>query len=139
MYSLGSIDFDNWLGPPPPLRYNQWVALSKPGANHHSFVGTGRRGEPVTFRSKTYFSSKSNAETAALAYRELTASGGLVVVYNGTNYNTTFNHLYKVLKVQIDSIHTIAAAHVGATTYSPAWVVEASWTIQPAAPTSGAS
>jgi len=139
MYAIGAIDFDNWIGPPPQLRYNQWTALAKPGANHHAFVGTGRRGEPVTFKTKRYFSTQAAADDEARAYRELTASGGLVVEYNGTNYSTEHNHLYKVLKVQIDGIYTIAAAHVGATTYSPAWVLEASWTIQATANTSGVS
>lgn len=130
-FSIGSTTFTAWEGPPQFVKQHV-TALSKPGATNVSAVARGIHGDPFEVRTTEFFSTKSNAQTAAIGYRSLIGASAQTVTYAGVNFEITHGHKYIVQDVVIEDLQPIPGV-VAAVTFSPAWPVRARWILIPLA------
>lgn len=130
-FSIGSTTFTAWDGPPQFVKQHV-STLVKPGCDNVSAIAKGVHGDPFDVLTVEYFSSKANAQTAAIGYRSLIGAAAQTVTYAGVDFNATHSHKYLVQNVVIEDLQPIPGV-VGLVTYSPAWPVKARWTLVPIA------
>ena len=132
-YTIGSFGFVRWEGVRPQFVKEHILTFRKPGQPGISAQTQGKHGDPFQAQLTAVFTTEALARTAETGYVGLIGAPGQVLVYEGTNYQTEYLHLYLVTNVETVS----AKSHprlIGPTyDYIGGWSLVSSWELIPLA------
>ena len=130
-YSIGSYGFTRWLGDPPGLVRNHLRITTKPGQNGIAAQALGAYGNPFEVELSAAFADQATGAIAENGYRSLVANSPQIVVFNGLNYFTAYQHRYLVLDVNLIEFRRMPLLMGLGFIYYGGWQIRSRWLLQP--------
>ena len=131
-YQLGAFGFVRWEGPRPGFVRQKVVEFAKPGANGISAQLQGVKGEQFATALTAVFANETDTRLAESTYRNLIGTT-VVLVYEGTNYSTTYSHDYLVHDVMVQSAKKRPLLVGPSYNYPSGWELISRWELIPIA------
>ena len=131
-YTIDGYGFVRWEGVRPQYVRQKVQTFAKPGANNIAAQLQGIRGEAFSATLTAVFTTEANTRLAEVGYRNYI---GIVknLIYEGTNYGTTYNTNYLVQDVVVQSAKQRPRLIGPTYDYLNGWELISQWTFVPIA------
>jgi hypothetical protein len=130
-YSINTVGFVKWEGPPPQLVKQHIARFTKTGQAGFSAQLLGIYGDPFDVTLTAVIPNQAAGTILEEFYRTLIGASTQTVVYNDVDYSFRFNHTYLVENVETVSFkrHPLL---IGPTySYPGGWVLKSRWLLIP--------
>lgn len=132
--SIGTELFDIAFGVVQLVKQHMQEEI-RPGSDGQAIIAVGTHGEPFELRTKAFFNSYSGAIGKINTYHGMVGITPVNVTHEAVNYETAYGTKYVIKNVTPTEAraipYTSRAINHSSNPVSPAYVVEASWTLIP--------
>ena len=129
-YTIGAFGFVRWEGPRPQFVKQHVQTFARPGQDGTSALKLGNYGDPFQVQLTAVYTDEASARSAESTYRN-TIGTIQILIYEGTNYRTLYQHDYLVQNVSNTRVQRNAWLLGPTYQYPLGWQVFSDWVLIP--------